>query len=178
MEKSRFIVCRNIVFVLIFLPLLVLGCSSHPCREPRQPDLDVTKKTAPGAPPSPAEIAVSGPGTPKLSPPGPAVGSVGSNGTSASATPPPAATGASNLPARVRVYKPDGSRQCEKGGGKSVEAMERELAGITVRAREKRKDGLMHIQVCGSPTGVVNIYEIDSTFLKQAEERGFKRFED
>lgn len=79
---------------------------------------------------------------------------------------------------RLRIYKPDGSRQCENRGAKSVETMERELAGIVVYAREKRKDGLMHIQICGSPTGMINIFEIDSTFLKQAEERGFKRLED
>lgn len=108
---------------------------------------------------------MSGPGTPKpVTPPvaAPAVRPL----------PPP------TLPARIRVYKPDGSRQCENRPGKAVEVMERELAGIAVHAREKRKDGLMHIQVCGSPTGVVNLYEIDSSFLKQAEERGFKRFED
>ncbi len=83
-----------------------------------------------------------------------------------------------NAPLKVRVYKSDGSRQCERGVGKSVEATERELAGIPVSHREKRSDGLMHIQVCGSPTGIINIYEIDSSNLKQAEERGFKRWED
>ena len=80
--------------------------------------------------------------------------------------------------ARVRVYKPDGSRQCESSKGQAVDIMERELAGIRVYSREKRKDGLMHIQVCGSPTGMVNLFEIDFGNLKQAEERGFKRFED
>lgn len=83
-----------------------------------------------------------------------------------------------NAPLKVRVYKSDGSRQCERRGGKSVEATERELAGIPVYHREKRSDGLMHIQVCGSPTGIINIFEIDSSNLKQAEERGFKRWEE
>ncbi|MDX9732056.1 MAG: hypothetical protein RBT63_09825 [Bdellovibrionales bacterium] len=81
-------------------------------------------------------------------------------------------------PLRTRVYKPDGSRQCGTRKGTSPETMERELAGIRVYAKEKRADGLMHIQVCGSPTGQINIYEIDSSNLKQAEERGFKRWED
>lgn len=83
-----------------------------------------------------------------------------------------------NTPLKVRVYQSDGSRQCERRGGKSVETTERELAGIPVYHREKRSDGLMHIQVCGSPTGIINIYEIDSSNLKQAEERGFKRWEE
>jgi hypothetical protein len=83
-----------------------------------------------------------------------------------------------NAPLKVRVYQSDGSRQCERRGGKSVETTERELAGISVYHREKRSDGLMHIQVCGSPTGIINIYEIDSSNLKQAEERGFKRWEE
>ncbi len=81
-------------------------------------------------------------------------------------------------PLKVRVYKSDGSRQCEKRTGRSVESMERELAGIPVHHREKRSDGLMHIQVCGSPTGMINIYEIDSSNLKKAEERGFKKWEE
>ncbi len=78
----------------------------------------------------------------------------------------------------VRVYKPDGSRQCEKKPGILLDTMERELAGIVVQGRDKRKDGLMHIQVCGSPSGMINVFEIKANFLKQAEQRGFKRLED
>lgn len=100
----------------------------------------------------------------------------GRTGTVA-ATPPPLKTEESG-PLRIRVYKSDGSRQCEKRTGRSVESMERELAGIPVHHREKRSDGLMHIQVCGSPTGMINIYEIDSSNLKKAEERGFKKWEE
>lgn len=95
-----------------------------------------------------------------------------------SATEDGGALASDNAPLKVRVYKSDGSRQCERRGGKSVEATERELAGIPVYHREKRSDGLMHIQVCGSPTGIINIFEIDSSNLKQAEERGFKRWEE
>lgn len=98
--------------------------------------------------------------------------------TSSATSPEGGSNGNENAPLKVRVYKSDGSRQCERRGGKSVEATERELAGIPVYHREKRSDGLMHIQVCGSPTGIINIYEIDSSNLKQAEERGFKRWEE
>lgn len=83
-------------------------------------------------------------------------------------------------PERVRVFKADGSRQCETNSTSitSPVVMERELAGIKVYSRERRKDGLMHIQVCGSPTGMVNVYEIDQNQLKQAEERGFKKWDE
>lgn len=37
---------------------------------------------------------------------------------------------------RVRIYKSDGSRQCQ-GGGISPEAMKKELQGIRVYAAEK-----------------------------------------
>ena len=148
MEKSRLIQLRNFALVLIATSFAV-ACANHPCREPRQPELDQTK-SAPGAV-TPATI------------------------TSPSK---PVKNGDASHVTRVRIYKPDGSRQCEKRGAQTVEVMERELAGIVVHSREKRKDGLMHIQICGSPTGMINLYEIDASFLKQAEERGFKRLED
>ena len=146
MEKSRFNIGRNILFVLAFS-----GCAAHPCREPRAPELDQTKKVA-----SASATNVAAEDLKKA----------------AEAATPAAST-------RVRVYKPDGSRQCEtRKRGTALEVMERELAGIKVHAHEKRADGLMHIQICGSPTGMINLFEIDSTFLKQAEERGFKRLEE
>lgn len=78
---------------------------------------------------------------------------------------------------RVFVYKPDGSLQCGMGKGISPEEMEKQLDGIKVYSRENRPDGKMHIQVCGSPTGQVNVYEIPASSLKEAEKRGFKKFE-
>ncbi|HRK07359.1 MAG TPA: hypothetical protein PLZ57_06285 [Pseudobdellovibrionaceae bacterium] len=84
----------------------------------------------------------------------------------------------SHLPARVRVFKADGSRQCDRKPGMSVEVMQRELAGISVYNQEKKPDGLARIQLCGSPSGMINVYEIDRQSLKQAEERGFRRLEE
>lgn len=78
---------------------------------------------------------------------------------------------------RVFVYKPDGSLQCGMGKGVSPNEMEKQLDGIKVYSRENRPDGKMHIQVCGSPTGQVNVYEIPASSLKEAEKRGFKKFE-
>ncbi len=162
MEKARLVFQRNFVLVLA-LAAMVTGCttacSSRPCREPRAPELDRTKKT-------PSTVGASVSDTPlAVSAQSPLQNPVGQNE-------------ARTQPARVRVYKPDGSRQCESAKGQAADIMERELAGIRVYSREKRKDGLMHIQVCGSPTGMVNLFEIDFGNLKQAEERGFKRFED
>ena len=126
---------------------LLGGCQSHPCREPRLPELDQT-----------------GAARPVVAPPTGAT-----NGSKIS--------GAENTPLHLRVFKTDGSRQCDKRSGIALDVMERELAGIPVYAKEKRADGLMHIQVCGSPTGMINLFEIDQTNLKQAEERGFRRGE-
>lgn len=136
------------VLLIAGLTLALLGgCQSHPCREPRMPELDQTSAARPAVAPSNGTA-----GTSKMS-------------------------GAENTPARLRVFKTDGSRQCDKRSGVALDVMERELAGIPVYAKEKRADGLMHIQVCGSPTGMINLFEIDQTNLKQAEERGFRRWE-
>jgi hypothetical protein len=148
METHRILVAICIVLVG---SLCLGGCSSRPCREPRLPELDQTSS-----------------GVSSTSPSASSSGSSSGNSSKADET----------GPLRVRVYKPDGSRQCEKRTGRSVEATERELAGIPVYHREKRSDGLMHIQVCGSPTGMINIFEIDSSNLKKAEERGFKKWEE
>lgn len=78
---------------------------------------------------------------------------------------------------RVLVYKYDGSLQCGQGKAVPVETMQKELAGITVFSKVKKPDGLMHIQVCGSGTGVANVYEIPAKDLKKAEGKGFKKWE-
>lgn len=77
---------------------------------------------------------------------------------------------------RVLVARPDGSLQCGMHKGLSAEEMEKELKGIKVYSRSKKPDGKMHIQVCGSATGTMNVYEIPESSLTDAENRGFKRF--
>ena len=78
---------------------------------------------------------------------------------------------------RVFVGKADGSLQCGMAKGRALEDMEKDLQGIQVFSRSKRPDGKMHIQVCGSATGMLNVYEIPASSLKDAERRGFKKFE-
>lgn len=73
----------------------------------------------------------------------------------------------------IRVYKPDGARQCE-GEGISVAAMQAELAGIGVHAAEKSHlPDVMFPAVCGGGTGSINVYTIDAQQRGQAEQRGF-----
>lgn len=74
----------------------------------------------------------------------------------------------------VRVYKYDGSLQCGVAPSMALEDMVRELKGIEVIAQEKAHDGLMHVQVCGSPTGKANVYKIYGKDLAEAQQRGFQ----
>ncbi len=75
---------------------------------------------------------------------------------------------------KVKVYKYDGSLQCGQGKAVSVEQMGNDLKKVTVFSSQKKSDGLMHIQVCGSPTGMANVYEIFEADLAKAEKAGFK----
>ena len=77
---------------------------------------------------------------------------------------------------RTFVYKYDGSLQCGMGKAIALDTMAKELNGIPVLSSVKKRDGLMHIQVCGSITGMANVYEVPSKFLKQAEAKGFKKW--
>tara|TARA_B110001454_G_C12723308_1_gene436515 strand:+ start:57625 stop:58023 length:399 start_codon:yes stop_codon:yes gene_type:complete len=74
---------------------------------------------------------------------------------------------------RARVFKPNGSLQC--GQGKSIEpvTMAKELKDIQVYRSFVENDGKMRIQMCGAPTGNVNVFEIDKTNLERALGFGF-----
>ena len=78
---------------------------------------------------------------------------------------------------RIFVAKPDGSLQCGMAEGEPAEKMEAQLEGIKVYSRKNISDGKMHIQVCGSPTCRINVYEIPRTALAEAEKRGFSQFQ-
>lgn len=77
---------------------------------------------------------------------------------------------------RVKVYKPDGSLQCGQGKAIAPADMQKELKGIKVFSSATKNDGMMRIQVCGSPTGNANVYEIDRKDLKEAIKLGFKEW--
>src|SRR5690606_4760685 len=61
---------------------------------------------------------------------------------------------------RVFVYKPDGSLQCGMGQSIKPETMASQLGEIKIYSMENKNDGMMRIQLCGSPTGQINVYEI------------------
>lgn len=77
---------------------------------------------------------------------------------------------------RVKVYKPDGSLQCGQGKAIPVPDMQKDLKDIKVYSSFNKNDGMMRIQVCGSPTGNSNVYEIDRKNLEAAVKLGFKEW--
>jgi hypothetical protein len=132
--------------IAIVFFMTATACANGPCRRLREPQLAEGQAVA--AKPSTPPVATAPAG-----PSGSAGGPVSS----------------------VFVYKSDGSLQCGTAKGLSLEEMEKQLRGIPVLSRDKRPDGKMHIQVCGSPTGMINVFEINETSLKEAEARGFKK---
>lgn len=77
---------------------------------------------------------------------------------------------------RVKVYKADGSLQCGQGKALPTAEMQKQLKDIKVYSSANKNDGMMRIQVCGSPTGNANIYEIDRKDLEAAIKLGFKEW--
>lgn len=81
-------------------------------------------------------------------------------------------------PQSVRVYKYDGSVQCEEGGV-PVETMQNELmkGGVDVICGQKAQDGRAYPAMCGAATGRINVYSIDESDLDMAGTLGFKSVE-
>lgn len=77
---------------------------------------------------------------------------------------------------RTKVYKPDGSLQCAMGKVIPLADMQSELKDIQVYSSANKNDGMMRIQLCGSPTGNSNVYEIDRKDLEAALKLGFKQW--
>lgn len=147
------------VFRLGFVAAVFIlsACANHPCVHMRNPEL---------AAQSGSEAAVQ-PSSSTAPTPIPAMTPSKESAAKMSAKP-----AVSNT---VLVFKADGSLQCGQGKGLAIEEMEKELKGIKVLSRDKRPDGKMHIQLCGSPTGMINVFEISEKNLKDAEARGFKK---
>ncbi|MEK2688764.1 hypothetical protein [Bdellovibrio sp. GT3] len=87
-----------------------------------------------------------------------------------------AAVASSNTTDRVKVFKPDGSLQCGQGQKIAIAEMQKDLGTIQVYSSKNQNDGMMRIQVCGSPTGNCNVYEIDRKDLAAAQKAGFKEW--
>lgn len=85
-------------------------------------------------------------------------------------------TNMTNQIKKIKVYKPDGSIQCEQGTGIKPDEMQKQLGDIKVFSTENKHDGLIRIQVCGTPTGNCNVYEIADSDFAKAEKLGFKKW--
>ncbi|UYL08166.1 hypothetical protein B9G69_014030 [Bdellovibrio sp. SKB1291214] len=87
-----------------------------------------------------------------------------------------AVTSTTNTSDRVKVFKPDGSLQCGQGKRIPLPDMQKDLGSIQVFSSKNANDGMMRIQLCGSPTGNCNVYEIDRKDLAAAQKAGFKEW--
>lgn len=76
----------------------------------------------------------------------------------------------------VKVYRYDGTLQCGMGKRISIEEMQKDLKNVPVISSAHLNDGLMRIQLCGSPTGDANVYEIEETHLEKAKSLGFREW--
>ncbi len=72
------------------------------------------------------------------------------------------AAASSAVAADLRVYRPDGSLQCNEGEARTLEQDKAalEALGARVVSQEKRQLPFKISQVCGAPTGQVNTYMI------------------
>ncbi len=77
---------------------------------------------------------------------------------------------------RVHVFKPDGSLQCGQGSLRALEQDQLLLKSIKVYSAVNKNDGQMRIQLCGSPTGNSNVFEISKSDLDKALKLGFKHW--
>lgn len=77
---------------------------------------------------------------------------------------------------KIKIYKADGSIQCEQGTGVSVADMAKQLGDIKVYSSENKHDGLIRTQVCGNATGKCNVYEINEADFAKASTLGFKKW--
>ncbi|TXH71169.1 MAG: hypothetical protein E6Q83_02910 [Thiothrix sp.] len=74
----------------------------------------------------------------------------------------------------IKVYKYQGSLQCQ-GGGEPLAKMRRQLIkrGVKVLAGQCGVDGLIYPAVCGAPDGHINIFTIQRQSLVKAQSQGF-----
>jgi hypothetical protein len=134
---------------LMLLSFVVLAaCSHEKCKNHSDPNASSTAATAGAA--AGATAASSG-------------------GTKTMAVP-------SSPADHVKVYKADGSLQCGQGKAIKPDDMAKDLKDIKVFSSYNKNDGMMRIQLCGSPTGNCNVYEISRADLDAALKLGFKEW--
>ncbi len=79
------------------------------------------------------------------------------------------------LSGKLQVYQYDSSKQCE-GVGIALDVMAKSLIdnGIDVSCSQKGRDTVVRKTLCGSDTGILNLYEIDASNLTAARLLKFK----
>lgn len=148
-------------FFLFCVPLIVeSGCSQKPCRE-AHPNALIQPSPTPAPMAESDRDATDGEGDSKEK--------LINGGIVMAAEKKPG----EKMPSRVWIYKYDGSKQCGTGEKISLSTMEKDLKGIKVFKRKSENDGKMRIQMCGTPTGTANVYEIKYSDLEKAQSLGF-----
>jgi hypothetical protein len=74
---------------------------------------------------------------------------------------------------KIKVAKSDGTLQCSQGKQIPLVEMQKQLKDITVFSSTNQNDGMIRTQVCGTPTGAHNVYEILESDLAKAQALGF-----
>jgi len=75
----------------------------------------------------------------------------------------------------VQVYKSDGTKQCQSTAI-SLKSMSQVLvsSGIDILCSHKDDDSLIHPNSCGSPSGSINVFKINTVNLADVISMGFK----
>ena len=76
----------------------------------------------------------------------------------------------------IEVFKATGELQCGETKGLTQDEMKSFLTKNKISVYEGRtqSDGMMHMTLCGSPSGKIHIFSIPKKDLKRAEKLGFK----
>jgi hypothetical protein len=76
----------------------------------------------------------------------------------------------------ISVYKSDGSLQCGEAKAENIENFQMELHTHNIRYYKSlhESDGMIHIQACGTATGMIYVFEIQQKDQAAAEKLGYK----
>jgi hypothetical protein len=80
----------------------------------------------------------------------------------------------------VNIYKNTGEQQCGEHQGIPLDEMQSVLTKNKIIIYEARtqSDGLVHMTVCGAPSGKIHVFSIPQRDLKKAKKLGFKVWKD
>jgi hypothetical protein len=98
--------------------------------------------------------------------------------TAPSPTPTPMPEPAQIQEPSMMVFKSTGEKQCQSSGGVSLDAVKAQLIArkIPVFEAHTQADGLMHMALCGTPTGTIHVFMIPVRLRAKALRLGFKPY--